>query len=272
MKPRARRGQPIRLGRPAELRQQRRRIEDAAAHALGPVALDEPDQAQLVDVGVGGRGRVEQQHAVRARSRRKRLTVNPPAHGAGEAVDRQAAASSCRACASASDSMAPSTRGARPLVSSRPDVLVRGLAFVGTDEIEQRAELAGCRGRLADRPQRLRGRHRRPQRLAGVGARPSTRAGRLSSSDPNAECSTSAVRRSQPPKYFSSRSRASSALTRARTDTSVPESSGNCQCGEPSRSTVDARLAAAMMNEKTTSSAAANGSAASGSESSAWYG
>ena len=51
--------------------------------------LDEPDEAQLVDVGVGGRGRVEQQHASRSRARRERLPFNPPAHGARETIDRQ---------------------------------------------------------------------------------------------------------------------------------------------------------------------------------------
>ena len=33
--------------------------------ALGPVRFDQPDEAQLVDVGVRRGGRVEQQHAVR---------------------------------------------------------------------------------------------------------------------------------------------------------------------------------------------------------------
>ena len=59
------------------------------SNALGPIVFDEPDQAQLVDVRVGGRGRVEQQHAARSRSRRKRLALNPPAHGARESVDRK---------------------------------------------------------------------------------------------------------------------------------------------------------------------------------------
>ena len=89
MKARARRRQPIGFVRPPELRQQRRRIEDAAADALGPVLFDEPHEAHFVDVRVRGRGRVEQQHAVRAGPRRERLTVNPAAHRAGQPVDRE---------------------------------------------------------------------------------------------------------------------------------------------------------------------------------------
>ena len=87
VKPRPRRGAPVGFVRPSELRQERRRIEDAAPDPLGPVLLDESDESHLVDVGVGRCRRIEQQHAVRPGTRRERLTFNPSAHGALQTVD-----------------------------------------------------------------------------------------------------------------------------------------------------------------------------------------
>ncbi len=178
MKPSARRRQPFRLVRPAELRKQRCRIEDAAAHALRPVPLDEPDQPHFVHVGISGRRRVEEQDAVRSGARRKRLTVNPPAHRAGKAIDRKRriVVPGLRFC----QRLDGADHGAaRALVSSRPRVLVRGLTFVAADEIEQRVELSGCRRRLAHRPERLRGRQGGPQRLSGARATPAARVRRF---------------------------------------------------------------------------------------------
>ena len=93
------------------------------------------------------------------------------------------------------------------------------------DEIEQRAQ-------LSSKPPRPRapaaGPLRRPQQLCSASPAPARlprRRHRLSvavgSLAAKAACSASASSRSHPPKYFNSRSRASSALTRARTDDAV---------------------------------------------------
>ena len=83
--------EPRLIRRPAELRQERLRVEDAAARALGPVAFDQADQTQLVDVGVGGGARVEQEHARRARPRRERLPFDPAPDAVRELGARQRA-------------------------------------------------------------------------------------------------------------------------------------------------------------------------------------
>ncbi len=236
MKARARRGQPIGFVRPAELRQQRRRIEDAAPDTLGPIQFDQPHQAQLVDVRVRGRGRIEQQHAVRSGARRERLTFNPPPHGAGQPIDRErrvvvAGLRVGQRLERADDRGARTLRVApprRPRPSGwRSWVLTKSSSAwscadaVGASRNGRSASAAATAARSA---------------CPGVGARPATRAlgaaVALAPSVANEACPTSAPRRSHPPKYFSSRSRASSAFTRALTDTSEPSSSGNRQCGE----------------------------------------
>jgi hypothetical protein len=106
------------------MRQQRRRVEDAAPHAFGPVLLDEANQPQLVDIRVSGRGRVEEENPtgpVRGEnvwpSIQRRTAPARRSTGSG--------ASSCRACASASDSSAPITaaraRACRGTQDSSPE-------------------------------------------------------------------------------------------------------------------------------------------------------
>ena len=224
MKPRPRRGEPIGFVRPAELRQQRRRIEDAAPDPLGPIVLDEPDQAQLVDVRVGGCRRVEQQHAVRSGSRRERLAFNPPPHGARQPVDGK------RRVIVRWPARRPATRARRRPRRARARAAAprprrsRRRALVRPDEIEQRVKLPrGASGPRAAAAAPLRPLPRRgvpPPASARGRRRVSPLFLRLRRLGANAACPASAFSRSQPPKYFSSRSRASSALTRARTDTS----------------------------------------------------
>ena len=87
---RARRGQAIGVGRPAEIAQQRRRIEDAGAGALRPVRLDEPDErARRRDRRRPRRRRRAAARPSRAGPRRERLRLDPSADGRDELGDRQ---------------------------------------------------------------------------------------------------------------------------------------------------------------------------------------
>ena len=86
---RARRGQPIGVGRPAELAQQPGGIEDAGIRPLRPVRFDEADDPHRVEMRVRRRGGVEQPHSAAAGPRRECLSLDPSAHGRPELGDRQ---------------------------------------------------------------------------------------------------------------------------------------------------------------------------------------
>ena len=77
---RARRRDPVALGRPPEPGEERGRVEDVARGAAGPVGLDEADQVDAVEATVARRVRVEQVHPLLPPPRRERLPLHPAAH------------------------------------------------------------------------------------------------------------------------------------------------------------------------------------------------
>ena len=129
-----------RVSRPAEIGQDRAWIEDAAPRRLGPVALDETNDADFVEVGVGrGRG-VEQPDAVTTGARREGLRIDPAADAAGQLHDVQRLI------------VVPGVRVAQRLqrrqdgraraqVPARPGGVVRRTPLERVQEAEQRIDL-----------------------------------------------------------------------------------------------------------------------------------
>ena len=196
---------------------------------------------------------------------RKRLAVDPSPDDAGEPLERQGAIVVPFVCAPRATTSASTIARSRASMPRRSAVRIIRCPLVGSDEANQRPDLRRGRRRVENGTERAGG---------GDGGGDSGRRPRLAARSAALRCrfirtGASAARRSQPPRYFRSRSRTSSAPTLSRLATSPASSGAKRQCGDESRSMVVARVASASRNASTTSSAAANGSAASGSVSSA---
>ena len=208
-------------------------------------------------------------------ARRERLTVNPSAHRAGQAVDAQRRVVVPGLRFGQRLERADHRRRARAGADVAHASLVGRLPLVRPDEIEQRVEL--CRRPSAPRapaaaPRRPRPPPAVPRRRRRDGRRRvfgDFRAPAVA----NAACPASAVKPVPAAEVLQlAKTRIERVHARPDRHERARRAPETASAASSSRSTVDARFAAATMNAKTTSSAAANGSAASGSESSAWYG
>src|SRR5439155_12387897 len=74
--------------RPAKRRQQRGRVEDIAALALGPFTLDEADHEHVREIAIAGCLGVDELYAAVARRGCEGLVFNPAADIRGELVNR----------------------------------------------------------------------------------------------------------------------------------------------------------------------------------------
>ena len=154
--------EPVGVGRPSELAQQPRGIEDAGIRPLRPVGFDEADDPHGVELGVGRRSSVEQPDAARAGPRRERLSFNPPPHRCPELGCRQrpVVVPGMRVSQGSERADDGGTRAPLPLSGSR---FCRLLPLAGRDELEHRADLgrrtAGAADALEDRTELQRSTH-----------------------------------------------------------------------------------------------------------------
>ena len=73
----ARAGQPIGFRRPAELAQHRRRVEDVSSRAIRPLVLDETGDVDVLEASEARAVRIDEVHALVARPRGERLSLDP---------------------------------------------------------------------------------------------------------------------------------------------------------------------------------------------------
>ena len=144
------RGPPILFRRPAERFQQAGRIEDVAPRRLRPLAFDQADDGQVVEVAIARGLIVEKIDAAGRAGKWKRLLSDRAADGRREVVDRPdgIVMRSVRVCHAGQH---VERRGARELLAGSKRIRWIERLQVSIDEGEQPAELLRRIGRLEQR-------------------------------------------------------------------------------------------------------------------------
>ena len=266
-------GQAIGLGRPAELAQDRRGVEDVAARRLGPLAVHETGEMRLVEVAESRAPRIHQMNAGVAGARRERLHFDPPADQRGHDIAVHGRVVETRPAVAQRDERPEdrAARAARATVDSPGRVLLFGLVVRRQESQKTREMLGAGAGDRSGISSRTRSRRTSPARSAAP--RPAYRP-RL----PRRAWRSGAPRLEQPIERLgvaeisglgerAIERRNVIDVRRVRLQAGpLPKS----KCGDRSSAIAGPRAKFALTHDSTRSSAAAYGSAASGSASNIW--